>query len=128
MTTIKITGLDETISKFKGMPPKLLKSLVKTIHAQHEEIMTLAKEKTPVDTGFLRASGHVNPPKVSEHSIESEGAFGAEYGVYVHENLDAVHPVGEAKFYEKAALEKTDAVKEAVTESVNEFIKGEAIR
>ena len=128
MATIKITGLNETITKFKGMPPKLLKSLVKTIHNQHEEIMTLAKERTPVDTGFLRASGHVNPPKVTEHSIESEGAFGAEYGVYVHENLNATHNVGEAKFYEKSALERTDNVKEAVTQSVNEFIKGEAIR
>jgi hypothetical protein len=79
------------------------------IRIEHERIMTTAKQRTPVATGALRASGHVQPTRVDAGGrLVSVGGFGgpaAPYAVYVHEDLTARHPVGQAKFYETAVLE-----------------------
>jgi len=78
------------------------------IQAEHELIMTEAKLRTPVDTGALRGSGHVQPTVREGTALVSRGGFGgpaAPYAVYVHENLTARHPVGRAKFYESALVE-----------------------
>lgn len=70
--------------------------------------MTEAKERTPVDTGALRASGHVETPEVSPGEVSVTLAFGGPaigYAIYVHENLEALHPVGQAKFLESVLIE-----------------------
>lgn len=66
-----------------------------------EIIMGQAKVLCPVDTGTLRNSGYVKPPVIEGNSITVVLGFGGaakEYAIYVHENLNAVHPVGQAKF------------------------------
>lgn len=74
-----------------------------------EGIMTIAKERTPVLTGTLRASGHVVPPVVETGSalVVRLGFGGAAsgYALYVHERLDVHHPTGQAKFLESAVVE-----------------------
>lgn len=66
-----------------------------------EKVMTVAKQRTPVDSGALRSSGLVT--KVSETSVElSFGGAASAYAVIVHENLTNYHPVGQAKFLESA--------------------------
>lgn len=70
--------------------------------------MTEAKQRTPVGTGALRASGHVTGPTPTADGTEVKLAFGgpaAPYAVHVHENLDAFHPNGSAKFLESVLNE-----------------------
>lgn len=76
------------------------------IEAQIE--LTEAKRRTPFLTGALRGSGIVEPPVQSGNTLSVTIAFGgpaADYAVYVHENLEAHHPVGQAKFLESTLLE-----------------------
>ena len=69
-----------------------------------ENVMTVAKLRTPVDTGTLRSSGLVT--KVSDTRVElSFGGAASAYAAIVHENLTSYHPVGQAKFLESAILE-----------------------
>lgn len=74
-----------------------------------ESIMTKAKLLCPVDTGNLRSTGHVEPPKHEGGRVIVRLAFGGsatDYAIYVHENLLARHPVGQAKYLEQPFLEE----------------------
>lgn len=64
-----------------------------------------AQEKTPVDTGNLKASASTTPGGTAEKP-EAVVSFYAPYAVYVHENLESHHPVGQARFL-AAALEES---------------------
>ena len=71
-------------------------------------VMAVAKERTPVDYGTLKASGLVEPPVIAPGNISVTLGFGggaAHYAIYVHEDLDAHHEVGQAKFLESAMNE-----------------------
>jgi hypothetical protein len=64
-----------------------------------------AQERCPKLTGDLAASGKAEPAVISGDIITVLMGFSMDYAVYVHENLDAFHPNGEAKFLERAMLE-----------------------
>lgn len=91
------------------------------LYRQAEFLMTDAKRITPVDQGPLRASGHVDPVRVEGSKVEVIVGFGGVagtgnhngetnnedvgYAAYVHEDLNARHTTGEAKYLERPALE-----------------------
>ncbi|OHD24750.1 MAG: hypothetical protein A2Y38_06020 [Spirochaetes bacterium GWB1_59_5] len=66
-----------------------------------EETMLDSKAHTPVDTGRLRASGHVSQMATAS-SLRAELSYGTDYAKFVHEHLRTRHKVGEAKFLENA--------------------------
>jgi len=66
------------------------------------------KKRTPVDKGELRASVHVTSPTISKqdvHVLIVAGGPAAPYAVYVHEDLEAFHKVGQAKYLESVIME-----------------------
>lgn len=64
-------------------------------------ILDRAQTKVPVDTGFLKSTG-----RVVQISDGFEIVYGADYAIYVHEDLDARHPNGgQAKYLEEAYYE-----------------------
>lgn len=66
------------------------------------------RRRTPVDTGELRASIYVERAERDGKRIFSRivaGGVSAPYAIYVHEDLDAIHKVGQAKFIESVLLE-----------------------
>lgn len=70
--------------------------------------MTESKRRVPVDTGTLRASGFVMEPERSGRNISVTLAYGGPaegYAVVVHEDLDAFHPHGQAKYLESVLKE-----------------------
>lgn len=86
----------------KGPVPRALRSV-------GEVWMTEAKKRTPVDTGVLRSSGHVQGPTVHGNEIVVRLVFGgpaADYAAIVHENLQAHHDVGQAKYLESVTAER----------------------
>ncbi len=77
---------------------------------------TEVRRRIPVDTGTLRGSTEVSKPNVEALGIGSVavtdievaisvGGPGAEYAISVHENLDAFHKVGRAKYLESVIME-----------------------
>jgi hypothetical protein len=97
----------------KGVPSRLGSALANVA----EEICTSAKKLTPVDTGNLRSSIHVErPPKITARAVEVRfgaggpagvGNIGGEtntevvsYAYVIHEDLEMRHASGQAKFLE----------------------------
>lgn len=100
---IEILNVDRVAEELRWLVGNLADAIGPALRAEAEIEMTEAKRRTPVDTGTLRASGHVAGPKHSGRDTEVMLAFGgpaAPYALFVHENLDAHHPVGQAKFLE----------------------------
>lgn len=106
--SMHIVGLDAFLVKLGVLGAKAATVGGAALYREAEGIMNTAKGLTPVDTGALRASGHVNPPDVSGGKVSVELGFGGAaeaYAVYVHEMTWVGHRVGQAKFLEQPLLE-----------------------
>lgn len=79
---------------------------------------TLAKAVgyTPRKTGALRATGRVDVDFAAREVTIRFGGPLAPYAVAVHEITTNHHPVGQAKFLERALIEDTQALLDAVAE------------
>lgn len=106
---VQVTGMDRLLARLRREPAQIAQATAAALYIEAEQTMTEAKELTPVDTGALRSSGHVQMPQVTDRGVSVEMGFGGVaggggdgvgYAVYVHENLTAHHPVGQAKFLE----------------------------
>lgn len=69
-------------------------------------IMTVSKASfVPVDTGALRSTGYVKP---AQDFVElGYGGPAAPYALVVHEDLEAHHTVGSAKYLERPFRDAT---------------------
>lgn len=71
--------------------------------------MAESKQRCPVETGILRASGTVSKPEIDSYDninvTLSYGGAARDYAIVQHERLDFVHKVGEAKFLESVMNE-----------------------
>jgi len=91
-----------------------------------ERVMAEAKARTPVDTGTLRASGHVAPPDVGASLVKVVAGFGgaaSDYAIVQHERLDFNHPSGEAKFLERPFLERAKMMPRSLARGVELALK-----
>jgi hypothetical protein len=101
---LKVSGFRELKKALKEQGQRAEQSLAAALYAEGERIMAEAKRLCPVDTGTLRSTGHVQKPVIRRGSIEVTLGFGgpaAPYAVFVHENLNVHHTVGQAKYLEK---------------------------
>lgn len=93
--------------------------------AMFEELeieMAEMKRQTPVDTGALRGTGHVEPPRYAGRDISVALGFGgpaAPYATRVHEDLEAFHAVGNAKFVERPLMESAPHLPERIGRRLN---------
>lgn len=82
-----------------------------------------AKERTPVRTGVLRASGRVEDLHGGQLGVR--WAFGGpaiDYAIEVHENLSAFHRVGQAKYLESVLAESTPYLLERVRRRMQDLM------
>jgi hypothetical protein len=105
--SVKLTGLGELLAKLKSFEKGFSDEVERALH---EEAVVEQKEsmrRTPVDLGPLRAS-HATRTEVTAKGIVAiieVGGPAAPYAIYVHEDLEAHHPVGQAKFLESTINE-----------------------
>lgn len=94
------------------------------LHEGAEYIMTAAKLDTPVDTGALRQSGRVDYGVTTAFFATATLSFNTPYAIYVHENLQAHHPVGHAKFLERAVASNVAFLNRQLAEAVKRAMGG----
>jgi hypothetical protein len=112
-------GLPQLQKLLRSRSEEILPAAEAALYREAEETITAAKLVTPVDEGVLRSSGHVQLPRAEGERSVIEFGFGGPagtgnqgasnekdvgYAVYVHEDLTANHPVGQAKFLEAPLL------------------------
>lgn len=91
---------------------------------------TESKRRTPVDLGNLRASIHVEGPEIDSKGNVSAaivaGGPSAPYALIVHEDLDAYHKVGQAKFIESTLKESAPFLPARIASRVRDMIMKKA--
>jgi hypothetical protein len=101
-------GASEMIAQIRKVAREYPDRVKSALYQEAQIEMTESKKRCPVDTGILRASGFVAEPEVDGENISvtlSYGGAAVDYAIPVHENLEAFHPVGEAKFLESVLNE-----------------------
>jgi hypothetical protein len=105
-----VSGLPKVQKALKALGKKGPKAMGKALFREGEGIMGDSKEKfVPVVSGNLRATGHVELPKISSNGASVQLGYGgpaAPYALAVHENpntgkSDTGSQVGEWKYLEK---------------------------
>lgn len=82
--------------------------LAQALRAETEVETTEVKRRTPVDTGTLKGTIHAEGPFRQGRRIYATivaGGPAAPYAIYVHEDPDAHHPVGQWKYIESVLME-----------------------
>jgi len=100
----KIWGHREMKANLETLAKKSARAQMKALHQVAQEEMTESKKLVPVDTGTLKNSGHVEQPKRIGDAISVELGYGGaaeDYAIPVHEDLEAFHRVGQAKYLEQ---------------------------
>lgn len=121
----KLEGAEELERKLKAAGKLGLKALAGGAFVEMSKVINDAKTRTPVDTGTLRASGTVLPPRIRGGSVTVTGGFGGaakDYALEVHENLKMSHTVGEAKFLERAWLDRLSYMDENLGREVRRHL------
>lgn len=79
------------------------------VRVAERRVLPAAIEYCPKKTGDLRESGAVGTAVRNGYEVSVPITFGSDnvdYAGYVHENLEANHPIGQAKFLERAMNEE----------------------
>lgn len=103
-----IKGLPGVLAALKKAQSDMEKKKRKALNRIGVIVKADAQKMTPVDTANLRGSAYINADGSEKVLI----GYTAAYAPYVHENLDAYHKVGEAKFLEKAVKMNQDRIVE----------------
>jgi uncharacterized protein YyaL (SSP411 family) len=89
------------------------------LHKAAEAVLEAAQERVPVDTGELRSSGRVQVLDDGEAAV----VFTADHAITVHEDLEAFHPEGEAKFLERALAAQKKAALDAIAAELRRALR-----
>lgn len=107
MAEVDVKGADRIRARLLAYANRIPEICEDALYEEASIEMTESMKRTPVDTGALRASHTVETKRRGNEISATIGVGGpaAPYAVFVHEDLDAFHPVGEAKFLESTLLE-----------------------
>lgn len=85
-----------------------------------EDLQGRSQAVTPVDTGTLKASIHVEGPASSGNSVEARVATGgeaSEYAIYVHEGTSRM---GAYKYIERPLLQMVPVYREFISQAARD--------
>lgn len=95
--TATVTGLTQIQRSLDRESDKWKRAVGTAIYQKGLAIMADSVLEVPVDTGRLRQTAYVAPPR-SFDSPEVEAGYGTDYAVFVHEDEDATHTVGKSQY------------------------------
>lgn len=108
MPNLQIVGVDGVVNRLVRLMQAVPLAVGRALTQEAEIEAAEAKKRTPVDTGALRSSGHVTPVDYTGQKASVAIVFGGvsvDYAEKVHEDLEAFHRVGQAKFLESVIVE-----------------------
>lgn len=123
--SIEITGLAEVNAELARLGDLHFATAARALFEEAQIEMTESKRRVPVDTGALRESGRVE--EAEEGAVRLVyGDAAVDYALEVHENLEAFHPNGEAKFLERPILESLPHLAVRVGARMTQIAAGDA--
>lgn len=117
-TRLDLSGIEEMRKKADVAKREFRNAVVRAVK-KFERIEGKEMDKrTPVDTGELIESRFEGEPVVNGDTIEAVMGYTAEHAEIVHEDLEAHHSVGQAKYMESVLNESGPHFLERVAEDV----------
>jgi hypothetical protein len=110
--------LENLLNLAARVPQEVKRALFEEALIETKEAM----QRTPVDTGALRASYVTHKPEINGNDISARISVGgptAPYALQVHEDLEAYHPVGQAKYLESTLLESAPHMAERLSKRID---------
>lgn len=146
---IELPDLEKTLKALGRLNAEQKQALAQAMFTEANLVMTTSKRQVPVDTGALRSTGHVRLAQIKGEVVSVELGYGGPagsgdptgggrnytsnqtgrvvasgekvgYGYYVHEDLEAQHTVGKAKFLEEPLTEATGKIQKALIGALNQ--------
>ena len=110
--------------------PEGVKVAARALRNEAQEAFAHSQDEVPVDTGALKNSGRLRPEtgvfeRGNEVYVElTYGGSATEYSIYVHENLEANHPHGKAKYLEDPMSRQVLGISGRIADKVERATKG----
>jgi len=122
---IILEGVQNVMNKFSELMNNIGDQTEESMNEIVIDIGSRAAEKAPVGkSGNLHGSMETEV-KTEGDEVVGEIRFTEEYAAAQHEHVEYVHPQhGEAKYLEKAALEKLEQIRENLGAKLNELFGG----
>lgn len=124
---IKLEGIEKLQNMLKTGGKQATIATARALYSEANKIFIDSQAQVPIDTGALRASGIVTKPYVVGTTATVQISYGgaaAPYAVIVHEDLEANHPVGKAKFLEDPLTQAIPNLTKNVANSVEALLRG----
>ena len=115
-------GGNDMIRKLQAAAQRIQTDVRAAVNDEGERLLDKAEERVPVDTGELRDSGHVIDATEGD-TIAAEIEFDAPHALVVHEDLEAKHDDGQAKFLESVLKENAKTVVANIGEKLRDTLK-----
>lgn len=101
----KVEGLESIIRRLKTVAGETAGGVERGLMMGAAEVFREAQRLVPIDTGNLKGSGSIRK-EGSGFQTDAIISYGANYAIFVHENLEAQHAAPtQAKFLEQPARE-----------------------
>lgn len=126
MTTSKqihINGLTEVEANINKIIKENWKDAKKGLLAEANIILNQSVKQTPVEFGVLRGSGTVEETKDDKDEYEVTIGFNTDYAAAVHENLNAYHSKGKAKYLEDPLMARVDDIPKNIAKRIKRGTK-----
>lgn len=116
-----VTGAVEMRRRLLDAARQFPDEMASAVRSELEIEATESQRRTPVLTGALRASHVVDVQGTGADIVGTitVGGVAAPYAIYVHENLDAHHDVGQAKFLESTLTESARFLASRIARRIN---------
>lgn len=111
MISVKVKGISSWKQSASKAADKMNTGAMQGTVAGAEQVLRDSNAIVPIDSGNLRNSGKVRMEDTKNKKKAAVG-YSASYAVFVHENLDANHKNGQAKFLQKAVVKDSKKVVE----------------
>ena len=122
-----VIGVDRLLAALTIGGVHAAKATVSALYREGQIVFAESQEEVPVDTGSLRASGHIIPPVLFGDEAYVEIVYGgpaAPYAFFVHENLEAYHESPtKAKYLEGPANRRVEALGNRIISEVEGIMR-----
>jgi hypothetical protein len=121
LAEVRLEGVEEMKARLLRLAAEAPKEVGRALYEEAKIEEKESRERTPVLTGALRASHETSKPRIDRDiSVTIRvGGPSAPYALPVHENLDAFHKVGQAKFLESTLLESAPYMAQRIAKRID---------
>jgi hypothetical protein len=121
MAKFRLEGREQMRAKLTRVRTRFPKEYRKAMQEEMKIELAESNRRTPIDTGDLRNSGRLESQQTARSaSVEIVyGSDSVDYAVTVHEDLEAFHRVGQAKFLESTLNESEPHMGKRIARRIN---------